>query len=278
MCCSVCACARKQWRQTITTVRVRRPLLVQQFVSLWANLSDHVDHVVCLSVLSVLSVCNVGVLWPNGWTDQDKTWHSCMPRPWPKPSLFSAHICCGQRAGWFKMSLGTEVGIGLGDTLLDGDPAPPKRDKAPPIFGLYLLWPNGWMHQGTTWYGGRPRQLYVRWWSSSPQGAQPQFSAHVYCGQTEVDLGPDHIVVDGDPAAPAKVAQQPPSFRPMSIVITVAHLSYCWALVHRIYRMSQKRVVVDGDSKRCQSSLVRYFAKCATILPVLSPPNSALNV
>jgi len=34
-------------------------------------------------VLSDLScpVCNVGVLWPNGWTDQDETWHACRPRP-----------------------------------------------------------------------------------------------------------------------------------------------------------------------------------------------------
>jgi len=66
--------------------------------------------------------------------------------------------------------------------------------------------------------------------------APPQFSAHVYCGQmagwmktplgTEVDLGPGHIVLDGV-QAPANGAQQPPSFRPMSIVATVAHLSYC---------------------------------------------------
>jgi len=50
---------------------------------------------------------------------------------------------------------------------------------------------------------------------------------------TEVDLGPGHTVLDGDPAPPppAKEAQQPSSFRPMSIVATVAHLSYCWALV-----------------------------------------------
>ena len=73
-----------------------------------------------------------------------------------------------------------------------------------------------------------------------PKGAHPQFSAHVYCSQTaegmktplgtEVDLGSCHIVLDGDPASPrAKKAQQPPppSFRPMSIVPTVAHLSYC---------------------------------------------------
>jgi len=25
--------------------------------------------------LSVLSVCNVGVLWPNGWMEQDATWY-----------------------------------------------------------------------------------------------------------------------------------------------------------------------------------------------------------
>jgi len=44
---------------------------------------------------------------------------------------------------------------------------------------------------------------------------------------TEVDLGPLHIVLDGDVPAPlAKRAQQPPSFQPMSIVAMVAHLSY----------------------------------------------------
>jgi len=38
----------------------------------------------CLSVcLSCLSVCNVGVLWPNGWTDQDETWRAGRPRSWP---------------------------------------------------------------------------------------------------------------------------------------------------------------------------------------------------
>jgi len=40
---------------------------------------------------------------------------------------------------------------------------------------------------------------------------------------TEVDLGLGHIVLDGDPAPIAKVAQQSPLFWPMSIV---AHLSY----------------------------------------------------
>ena len=40
---------------------------------------------------------------------------------------------------------------------------------------------------------------------------------------TEVDLGPGHIVIDGDPVPPtAKGAQQPPSFWPMFIMATVA--------------------------------------------------------
>ena len=55
------------------------------------------------------------------------------------------------------------------------------------------------------------------------RGTAPQFSAHVYCGQTaswikmplgtEVGLGPSHIVLDGDPA-PSKrgTAPSPPIF------------------------------------------------------------------
>jgi len=74
-----------------------------------------------------------------------------------------------------------------------------------------------------------------------------QFLAHVCCGQTagwmktplgtEIDFGPGHIVLDGVPTLHkrgtatlplfGKGAQQFPSFRPMSIVATIAHLSYC---------------------------------------------------
>ena len=70
--------------------------------------------------------------------------------------------------------------------------------------------------------------------------APTQFLAHVYCGQTaglmktplstEVDLGPGHSVLDGDPASlpPRKGHSSPsPSFWPTSIVATVAYLSYC---------------------------------------------------
>jgi len=38
---------------------------------------------VVLSVRSVCPVCDVGILWPNGLTDQDQTWPAGRPRPRP---------------------------------------------------------------------------------------------------------------------------------------------------------------------------------------------------
>jgi len=48
---------------------------------------------------------------------------------------------------------------------------------------------------------------------------------------TEVNLGPGDVVLDGVAAPPPPKRAQPLSFRPMSIVATVAHHSYCRALV-----------------------------------------------
>jgi len=147
----------------------------------------------CLSC--PVCLCDVRALWPNGWTDQDETWHAGRPWPWPhcvrwgpsSPSRkgaqphpqFSAHICCGQMVAWIKMSLGVEVGLGPGDFVLDGDPAAPpqKGGRASQIFGPCLLRPNGWMDEAGTWHGGRlqPRRLCVRWGPSClpPKGAEP---------------------------------------------------------------------------------------------------------
>ena len=95
------------------------------------------------------------------------------------------------------MALGMEVGLGPGHIVLDGDPAAlPQK-------------------------GGR---------------ACPQFLAHFYCGQTagwmkttlgtEVDLSTDRIVLVVVPAV-CERGTAAPLFSPMSIVATVAHLSYC---------------------------------------------------
>jgi len=51
---------------------------------LWATVCKTVRPMLtdrCLSVLFVCSVCDVSVLWPNGWMDQDETWHAGTPRP-----------------------------------------------------------------------------------------------------------------------------------------------------------------------------------------------------
>jgi len=63
-------------------------------------------------------------------------------------------VYCGQTVEWIKMKFGMHVSLGLGYIVLDGLPLP--KDAQPPIFGPYLLWPNGWIDQDATWYEGRP--------------------------------------------------------------------------------------------------------------------------
>ena len=77
------------------------------------------------------------------------------------------------------MALGMEVGLGPVHIVLDRDTAPLRKKGAEPspIFGPSLLWPNGWMHQDATWYGGRsaPTGICVRWGPSllPKKGAEP---------------------------------------------------------------------------------------------------------
>ena len=158
------------------------------------------------------------------------TWGLSSPPLKGHSPQFSANVRCGHAnaAECTKMPLGMEVGLGPGDFVFDGDPCSSHRKRAEPhpIFGPCPLWPNGWMDQDVTWYGGRPRprRHCVRWGPASPsprrgRSLPPQFSAHVYCGQTagwikmtlgmEVGLGPGHIVLDGTQHPPQKGAQPP---------------------------------------------------------------------
>jgi len=87
------------------------------------------------------------------------------------------------------MSLGMELGLGPGEFVLDGDPAPPHQKG----------------------------------------GGAPKFSAHVYCGRTAgwiklvlgmvVGLSPGDFVLDGELALSPKTGAEPlANFRPISIV------------------------------------------------------------
>jgi len=136
--------------------------------------------VVCLSVLSVcLSVTLVYCGQTVGWSGMQVglgPGHTVLdgdPATPPQKGTshqFSAHICCGQTAGWTKMPLGVEVGLGQGDFVLNGDPAPlPKKGAEPaPQFLAHVCCGQtaGWTKvQNATWHGGRPRprRHCVRW-------------------------------------------------------------------------------------------------------------------
>ena len=67
----------------------KRQLKLIGLISFWATRCKTVRpmlpdwFVVCLSCLSVCPVCDVGVLWSNGWMDQDATLYEDRPRPRP---------------------------------------------------------------------------------------------------------------------------------------------------------------------------------------------------
>ena len=104
-------------------------------------------------------------------------------------------------------------------------PSPKKGTEPPPNYGPFLLWPNSWMHQDATWYGGRlqPRRLFVRWDPAPPpKGGRapcPIFGPFLFWPKMpvgrEVSLGPDDIVLDEDTApCPKSVRSPSPIFGP----------------------------------------------------------------
>jgi len=80
-------------------------------------------------------------LWPNGWMDQDETWHGCRYRPRVRwgPS-YPLRKKVGTAPNFQPITvvakpldqdaiLGNKVGLCPGDIVLDGDPArSPQKD------------------------------------------------------------------------------------------------------------------------------------------------------
>jgi len=88
------------------------------------------------------------------------------------------------------------VGLGPGNIVLNGNPTPlPQKGAEPPIFGPFLLWPNGWMHEDATWY--------------------------------EVGLSPGDCVRWGPSFYLPKKGAEPPNFWPVSIVVIWLDGSRC---------------------------------------------------
>jgi len=93
--------------------------------------------------------------------------------------------------GCIKMPLGMDVGLSPGDFVSGGDPVFPPQQNLP-IFGPFLLCPNGWMHQDATRYGGRlqPMRVCVRWGPSPPPqegGVAPSRILRVDVGISKLD-------------------------------------------------------------------------------------------
>ena len=82
------------------------------------------------------------------------------------PALSVTLVHCGQTVGWIKMKLGTQIGLGPGHMVLDGDPAPPPLKGHSPLFSA------------------NARCGQTAGWIKLPVGM-------------EVDLGPFDVVLDG---------------------------------------------------------------------------------
>ena len=87
------------------------------------------------------------LLWPNGWMDQNAISYRGRPRPRPQTVVSVLSVClscmsvlsvtlvyCGQTVGWIKMKFGTQVSLGPGHIMLNGNPAPPPKGAQPPNF------------------------------------------------------------------------------------------------------------------------------------------------
>jgi len=121
---------------------------------------------------------------------------------------FLAHVSRHQTAGWFKMTLGTEVVLIPGNIVLDGDPAPPKKGHSP--------------HFLTYVYCGQ-----TAGWIKMPLG-------------TVVDLGPGHIVIDGSLAPWALVVQltaqcRREHWRHVANTIKLVHIRTTWRIWLNMY-------------------------------------------
>jgi len=161
------------------------------------------------------------------------------------------------------MPLGTEVGLGPGDFVLDGDPAPlPKRGRSPKFSAhVYYGQTAGWIKMvlgmevglspGDFVLDGDPAAPFPKKGTEHP----PQFLAHFCCSKTagcikmslgiEIGLRPKDFVSDGDPAPSPKRGRPSPQFTANVYCGQTAALIKM--LLGREVGLGPDYIVLDGD-------------------------------
>jgi len=151
------------------------------------------------------------------------------------PVLSVTLVYCGQTAGWIKMKLCMQVGLGPGHNVRWRPSSPPQKwGGAPPQFSAHVHCGQtaGWIEAalGTEMGLGPDHSVLDEDPAPSPKGGgapSRQFSAHFYVPNGwmhqdatwyEVGLSPGDFVLDGDHPAPSPKRGGAPNFLPMSIV------------------------------------------------------------
>jgi len=107
------------------------------------------NFVVIIKSWSCVYICTFGFWATVCKTVRPILWDRCLSCLSVCLSVLSVTFMhCGQTVGRIKMKLCVQVGLGRGHIVLHGDPAHPlPKGHSPPIFGPYLLRPNGCMDQ-----------------------------------------------------------------------------------------------------------------------------------
>ena len=151
-------------------------------------------------------------------------------------------VHCGQTVRRIKMKLGTQLGLGPGQIVLDGDPAPPPAKGHSPQFSAHICFgqtaawiktPLGMelgLRPGDFVLDGTPLPL-------SKRGRTPKFSARLLWPNGWMDQGgtwhgvglsPGDSVLDENPASlPTTGWSSRPNFRPISVVAKRLDASRC---------------------------------------------------
>ena len=132
------------------------------------------------------------------------------------------------------MSLGMEVGLGPGHIVLGG-----YQLLLPKIFDPCLWYPNGYMDQDATWYGGRPRPrphcVRCRPSSTPKWHSSPKFGPCLLWPKRWMDQDatwyesrprPRPHCVTWGPSSPSQKGDSPKFSAHVYSGLTVAHLSY----------------------------------------------------